>query len=568
MNETRRIAATPRVTSDFYRGCLAHHQLTREGATGVLWEQQELALASLAIFGGVVCQVGCGDGKGLISMLGPLMRKSRRPLILIPGKLRSTFARELAKFKALGFAIPSHFEVKAHDFISRHSTWLDEHRPDFVFVDEAHAFRHLRSARTRRLLRYLDANPTVPNGGKVVFGVGSGTLTASSLFDVAHLLHHALGPNSPLPMLKSHGQISAELNTWAQVLDVDGRPSALDWHQYRPIVEAFAPELLFQYERAGGKTRRGIAREAYDRRSRCTPGLIKTDSESVPCSLVVYTHDEPKPPPNVRHALAQVAAGIRPDGEELFADDAAQWRAGQQLSIGVYYRWAWERVGGRDEEWIDARKEWARLVRRELEHRAAPNYDSPGLVAKAVEADIAQARETSVSHLGSAYVAWRRVADRYNVNDLREHVWLSDWFVRHVVEQARACNRPAIVWYYTQAAEDALRACGLPCYGAGSDPPSVAETCAVSWRRHGEGANLQELFADMYYLEFPSSGVQAEQSLARLHRNGQLADEVVAHVYTHTGPFRRNLRSARAKAEFLTKTQGRQRLSFVPIVAV
>jgi hypothetical protein len=571
MSETARIVNVPRVSADFYRGCVDHFPITQPRAEGTLWEPQELSLAALAIFGGAALQIGCGDGKGLVSMLGPLMRRSRRPLITIPGKLRANFARECAKFKRLGFNIPTNLDVVAHDLISRKSTFLDELKPDFVFIDEAHAFRHRKSARTRRMLRFLADNPTIPNGGDVAFVVGSGTLIAASILDAAHLFHHALGPNSPLPGLKSNGEPSIELEQWAAVLDVDGRPSPTDWLVIKPLVRAFAPELLKAWEHGSGRDKRAIAREAYDRRRRCTPGLITTDSESVGASLVIYTHDAPEPPANVARALAQVEAGIRPDGEEEFADDSAKWRAGQQLSIGVFYRWAWERVGGRDEEWLEARKRWHRLVRRELDNHEAPNYDSEGNVKAFVERDLVRAYETGAPlekpALAAAYVAWYRVRDRHDVEQLRQHVWLSTWFVEHVVSEAKKVPG-AFIWYHSEAAENALKACGVRCYGAGSDEPTTGDFCALSWRRHGTGANIQDRFSTCFYLEFPTSGEMAEQSLARPHRNGQPADEVVAHIYTHTRAFRRNLRTAQARAELLTSTQGRQRLLFAPIVAV
>jgi hypothetical protein len=561
------------VSREYYQGALAHLPLQREGATGSLWGVQGAALAALAIYGGLVLQAGCGDGKGLVSMLGAVVTGAVRPLILIPGKLRTTFAREFAKFTALGFALPSNLEVRAHDYISRNSTWLEDYEPDFIFIDEAHAFRRIDSARTRRLLRYLDANPTRANGGDVVFAVASGTLAATSILDIAHLAHHALGRLSPLPRLKSGGEISLELASWANALDVRGRPGPQDWQAIRPLVSAFAPWREHAFDVSDGSTRRQIAREAYDARRRSVPGMIVSDSDSVPCSLVIHTHDKPEPTPAVQRALDLIAAGYTPDGEDAFDSDAAAWRAGQQVSIGVWYRWAWERVredGSPDREWIAARKAWNRLVRRELSERAAPSYDSPGQIAARVaedaEACVRLGTPPKLAHLHAPLLNWLRVRARYNLDKLREHVWIDAWFVHHVVELARSLD-PCIIWWQSEAMANALERAGVPVFGAGSEAPHASIICALSIDRHGTGTtHLQRHFAHCVYAEFPSSGELAEQSLARLHRDGQGADEVAAHLYVHTAPFRGNLSSALEKAEFLTLTQGRQRLSTSPIV--
>ena len=119
-----------------------------------------------------------------------------------------------------------------------------------------------------------------------------------------------------------------------------------------------------------------------------------------------------------------------------------------------------------------------------------------------------------------------------------------------------------------RGAEEALHALGIPVYGAGTLPPEKAPgVCALSIERHGTGRNLQGRWSVNYFAEFPTSGEQAEQVLARTHRPGQLADEVIAHVWRHTAPFARNLARARERAEFLTRTQGRQRLMYATTVA-
>ena len=70
---------------------------------------------------------------------------------------------------------------------------LEELAPLVVIADEAHYLRARDSGRTRRVLRYLDANP------HVVFIPLSGTLIRRTITDAAHLFNRALGALSPFP---------------------------------------------------------------------------------------------------------------------------------------------------------------------------------------------------------------------------------------------------------------------------------------------------------------------------------------------------------------------------------
>jgi hypothetical protein len=59
------------------------------------------------------------------------------------------------------------------------------------------------------------------------------------------------------------------------------------------------------------------------------------------------------------------------------------------------------------------------------------------------------------------------------------------------------------------------------------DPKNSKKVIAASMRAHGTGKNLQA-FGLEYYLQWPRDAVMAEQSLGRIHRNGQLRDSVKA----------------------------------------
>lgn len=561
MTETRRVVTGIAVDPSAYAAVARSMPLVRPGGTGELWEAQAQCLGSLALHGGVVAQLGCGDGKGLVSMLGARMLNAQRPLVLIPSKLRDTYAAEFVKFDRLGFDLPRNIEVKSHGYISRHSTYLDEYKPDYLFIDEAHAYRNASSARTERLIRYLNATPTKARGGDLAFGVASGTLVATSILDCAHLMTHAVGRYTPMPRHPTpRDGLSRELAVWARCLDPDGRPSGFDYRDLAPLVRTFAPEYAQAYDAPSGlgiKDKQRIARIAFSRRRRTSPGVIVSDAESCGVPLDITIHQGPGPPSDVQQLLDYVDTGADPLTGEPFIDDIARWRARQQLSIGCYYRWNWGNVGRHapDERWMTERSLYNRAITREIRELCGPNYDSQWYVEEAIRAD-------PEHRMRPRYDVWEVQKHKYKISDLQEIIMISDWYVREVVRAARAHKLPAIVWYNSQGAERALMAAGLPCFGSGSTAPKEAITCGLLMDRHGTGTNLQDRWSVAYFAEFPSSGELAEQVIARIHRPGQKASHVEIHLWTHTSAFKRNFTQARSRAEFINWAQGRQRLTY------
>jgi len=554
----------PTNTPEMYAAIARSLPLTRPGTPARLWDAQAEALGALAWHGGLVAQLGCGDGKGLVSMLGARVVGAQRPLVLIPSKLRGTYDSEFCKFDDLGFDLPRNIQVRSHNYISNHSTFLDEFRPDYVFIDEAHNFRNPDSARTTRLMRSLNEYTTRARGGSVAFCVASGTLVAKSILDCAHLMTHAVGRHTPMPRHPApRDGLTRELACWARCLDPDGRATVLDWHEMRPLVQYWAPDYYQRYTRCGSKERREIVRRAYSNRRRSAPGVVVSDADScgIPLSIVVGT--QPRPPTNVQSLMDYASQGLDPVSGDPFIDDIARWRALQQLSIGCYYRWNWGRVGRSrpDEQWLTIRSQWNRALARELRERSGPDYDSPKYVEIAVKAN-------PLHRLYERWARWQVEKCKYNIEELREIITIDPWYARHVVATARQCQAPTIVWYSSEGMERALQAEGLPCYGAGSTAPSRATTCGLSMARHGTGSNLQDRWAHALFGEFPSSGEMAEQVIARLHRPGQSAPAVNLGLWCHTPAFRKNLTTARNRAEFIDWAQGRQRLNYATITEI
>ena len=529
-------------------------RLRRPGADARLRPVQVHALAVIGTCRGMLGSIGVGHGKTLISILGAAMVGARRPVVMVPPALRDTFRAECAKFKD-AFQLPD-VELVAYSMLSRPegTDLLRRLAPDYIFADEAHALRHPTSARTRRLLRYLEERP------ETVFCAASGTLTARSIRDYAHLARHALKDASPLPLLTSH------LDAWSNVLDVDGRPSATDWETVAPLVERFGDPLGSAFMR--GEARRDAVRKAFSARLRSAPGVVTTEDESAPCSLLIHALSRPVPTKDVLDALATVRSGESPDGADVYEDDVAVWRACRQVSAGFYYRWAWERTpaGIVDHEWLEARARWSRHVRRQLEQCAREGYDSPALVARSVAAGIERTPELAdVSPIHSAWSDWSAVRDRPAPPTVP--VWISDYLVTAVVAQVEEIAEPVLVWYETRALGEAIAAAlAVDLCGPGNPPSGEARTLVVSIAAHHKGLNLQPWRVSLV-TEPPSSGQTWEQLIGRTHRAGQTADEVDVFVFVGPEPFARAFEAARERAAYQAATTGgRYKLVYAPVI--
>lgn len=553
-SDTERAIGVDRSSDALFADALARADMFyMPGAEMRLRPIQAYALSVLGTMGGLLGAIGVGHGKTLIAILGACLVGAKRPVVMVPPSLKQTFLDEYEKF-APHFKLP-YIQVIAYSTLSSPGGWdlLNQVNPDYIFADEAHCLRHPGSARTRRLLRYLDQNPTT------VFAAASGTLTARSVMDYAHLAKYALGLNSPMPLLTSH------LDSWANILDVDGRPSPTDWKCIEPLLDKYGPR---DHRQLRGDKKRDAARAAFCKLLTTTAGVVTTDDESAPCSLLIHCLNSPVPPAEIVDALVSVRGGTSPNGEEVFEDDASVWRALRQVSAGFYYRWAWELTpqGRVDHEWLEARSHWSRWVRRELETQSAEGYDSPAMVKRRVQSEIdARPELVQTSRIHASLNDWEKVSDRRAPPTVP--VWLSHYMIDAVLDEVARHDEPVLVWYETRAVGEALaKAAGWPLCGPGEPPRGPARTCLVSIRAHHKGLNLQAWRLSLV-VEPPSSGQVWEQLIGRTHRAGQTADEVEVFTFVGPEPFASAFASARKKAAYAAATTGgRMKLVFAPVL--
>jgi hypothetical protein len=515
--EMRRVLALPRkpweVDEDLVD--LLTDELKTPAGTMRLRPVQAAALATLHDCRGCFAPIAVGEGKTLISFLAPVVMQAKRPVLIVPAKLKEKTRREFATL-AKHWTEPASMEIVSFEWLGRVNAadFFETVDPDFVACDEAHRIRNPRAAVSRRVVRFLQANPDVP------FLAMSGTMTTRSLLDFHHLLALTLGADAmPLPAPAS------EAKTWARAVDekvkTRGRPGAL--------------RLMLDQD-----TRPSLAsiREAVGRRIVETPGIVATKTPSVPASIfidIVERDFEPETKPFVR----DLRRGIAPNGDEALPADV--FRHVRTLALGFFYRWDPEPP----EAWLDARRDWKRFARDVLEEEE-PGLDSELQIANAVRAG-------RLDDFG-ALAAWSAVRDTFRPNSVP--VWLHDPKLPALVE-------PSIVWVEHVAAGEKIAAMlGLPYFhrlgmsstGAFIDDHDPTKSLVASIASNSEGRNLQA-WASNLIVTPPANGRTWEQLLGRTHRLGQTADTVSARVLC-TPPEREHLRQAFADARYIAATTG------------
>ena len=303
-----------------------------------------------------------------------------------------------------------------------------------------------------------------------------------------------------------------------------------------------------------------------------------------------------------------------PDGEELKYSLEVHG-AERQIAMGFHYVLDWGEDGP-DEEYLDARKAWRKLVNKKLKYdrtekenytRARDYYErlpdqAPGKRAlfqwleeleKAGFDDQHEAyqwfREHKPQH--PPFKRWRNTVKEFckdrevyldspllvfewyrhqkpedptfqkwcEVKDRplppRKPIWISDDVVNQALEWGRAQRSAPIIWTHHQAVLDRF-AEHIPAYGEGTEMPDDRHLCAASISVHGTGQQLQA-WDNQLILQPPSGGKRFEQLLGRTHRPGQRSDEVNVTINVY-GPYKDSLKSAKIDARYLQETTGAQ----------
>jgi len=512
-----RVLALPRRTPEYPEASF-DQQFLRPGAVGALRPIQRLALLEANRAGGLLAFVGTGHGKTLTCRLLPLVLRAQRPLLLLPASMLA--ANEALNQEYDQTWLGSKFHILTYEQLSAKSgpALLADFSPDLIIADEAHALRHYTSARVKRLDRFLG------NGTK--FCALSGTLTARSPGDWAHLAFWALGPKSPAPLS------SATTQAWGSYLG------------YTPGQPKPDPGALTQF--GGGPYEYDDIVSGYRQWVVDTPGVVSTDVPSRDIPIHIFKHH---PPELVScKELSDQTWGEFQASKEGDNGDFSLYGQARQLALGFRYVQQWP--GGKvDHIWVEARRDWYRCAAVYIGETNHPGMDTPALLA-------ANCNDPRVpDYVRAAFREWAKVV--HLPGPARVAEWQNDELWRYL-ELAQAHAEPTLIWYEHIAVAERAAALGYNVCWPGQAPEEhEGYDVFVSIAAHGQGKNLQA-WSHNLVLTPPSNGAKWEQLLSRTVRPGQAAPAVQVAVLQHCAAYARALEAARQHAAYLKSATGQE----------
>ena len=506
--------------------------LRRPEGQWTLKATQAAALRDLYDFGGLFGPIAVGGGKTLITLLAPVLMQAKRPVLLVPAALRDqTFGKVLPEMRK-HWKLHENLTIVGYSELSlqRKAGLLDELQPDMIIADECHYLKNPKSARTRRVSRYMAKHPMT------TFVAVSGTVANHSIMHYWHLIQWALKPDgAPIP------RTYHEARHWACAIDERVAPD--ERVGVGVLTELFLDDPVEDPHPQSSQLR---ARRGYRQRLVETPGVVATEEDRLGVSLRLMSRD-PWIPEEVNHRVREIKeTWTSPDGVPLL-EAVEVWRLIRQCVAGFFYRWTEQPPG----EWLDARKEWNSFVRHMLKTNRR-KLDTPLQIWNDVKKN---------GGAGSHELErWMKVKDDFK--PVTEAVWFHDYLVADAA--AWLLTQPGLCWVeYDALGKRIAAAVNVPYFGAGdSRILDWEDSCVASIAAHGTGKNLQQWNRNLVVIP-PTSGQIWEQLLGRTHRMGQQEDTVVVETYLHHRSYQASMSQAFADARFLQETLGNaQRLLY------
>lgn len=425
---------------------------------------------------------------------------------------------------------------------------------DMFVADEAHRLKNPRSACTKRLMHVIDER--ADQGRAPIFVAMSGSFTTKTIMEYHHLIDAALKDGSPLPRRNSTAY------TWGLVIDSGASPTnALVAGAMGKLITWAHRNFPAEQQLFASRISSDNARRAYSRRLTTAPGVVVTSDERPNASLAIANRDVPEHGKRLRELMLKVQTDYEtPEGEPIdHAIHTYKWM--YELASGFYNSLVWPTVEAHaknrrisedkaGDNLMRARSHLKRLQEyhaglREFFKDAPIGLDTPTDVALAISRG-----NVDVPH--SLRDLWRAVKDADfdgRPDRLSIPIRIDDFKIRAVTEWAREF-RTGLIWVYHQemgewvmevlehaglnpvyapaGADDLIEDIGDPGRGGKGDRLVVSSISA-----HGVGRNLQK-FQNQLFAEWPRSAMFAEQTLGRVHRTGQEAEEVVVHTLIGT----------------------------------
>lgn len=490
--------------------------------------------------GGVFAQGPPGIGKTLATILAPELLQVDRAVLFIPGSeaVREKTVYDIRRAREHWRVRP--FLIESYEKLTRVESedLLFRLKPKLIVFDECHRAKDQERSVSRRVERYLDAFPDT----KVM--AMSGTPAKRSFWDFAHVVKWCLREKAPVPLFHS------DISDHADYLDGTGdiQPGAL---------HVFGREL--------SSIRRGYREHIFG-----TPGCVASQDLRVDSKLEIQMVQVPltdeedhwfrvlKGDPD---DLETFPGWTTPDGH-TFTDAVEMWAQEQRLALDFYQVWDPRPPA----DWAKKRRRWHQAVRSVIS--SSDNWDTSAHVAQAVDARKPLRFAALTKHLND----WAKEDKRVGIT-VQEV--LAEW--REAEPTFRPTSVPfwgqslsvlkyaadwmkhggGVVWTMHRAAGYKLsEMTGLPYFGAGGmtdggrsivraeDPCVIASVQAC-----GTGLNLQR-YDRMLVLSMPPTNTTVEQTLARIHRQGQKSPVVHVDWVLACSGQERSFRRALQDAEF------------------
>lgn len=582
----------------------AYHRPPNQGTGPFRWNRsQAWAIQAFLTAQGMDGFLPVGEGKTLIlQYIASLAYREgvQKMVLIVPKGLIDQFLRHDLKFckENVPFNVPVHsfgdmdptprkllatsgkrgLYLLPYSLLSREAsaTVLFDVCPELLLIDEAYHLRNQDSAVTKRVRRFINAQPNC----RVVCVAGS--VSDKAIEDYAHLVHWGLKDLSPLP--RNKGLLTA----WSSVISSGAEAVGSTSISIYPLLEWAREQWPDNKDLHGDDV--AAFREAYRLRISTAPGMATSDKSSLGTSLVYRnrpvpgfedTADTEIDYPGWRKLCALIdqldpkvrgAEGPRPwltpDGEQVdHAIHAVKWA--RELASGFYYSLVWpepavlarrRKVTVEEAEGLldlgKAHQEKQAVYHRLLRVWLENHPDATGTNGHPIDTPLlvgAEMKRTGARYVNQrVYTAWRDMKDAecpgMPPRD-KKPVRVCDFKVRAAVEWAKALppGEGALLWYFHnevgQWLYEELQREGLPCLLANAgmgpalrDPSSGSKLCVASIKAHHKGLNLQGHHWNVYVVQSPRSSIFWEQLVGRVHRQGQKKDEISV-VTCHTLPF-------------------------------
>jgi hypothetical protein len=498
-----RVAALPRRVLDVEIAAGYAHELTAlfrvpGSSHAPLRPWQGQALVEAFENRGAFLGLAVGAGKTLISFLLPVVLRSARPLLIVPGAgLRDKTVHEFAQLRRDWQEPAEPMRVYTWQELTTqgNAEFFERMQPDLIVIDEADEAANTDASWVRRIDRYIQARP------ETVVVLMTGTPGRKSIMNYWHLLCWALRERAPVPMTEG------EAREWALALDeAKGR----SWVHMRPGPLGHDTEA---------------ARAWYRDRLVSTPGVVIVDGDSCEAPLTVrvrLAREDPRLDVAFHHFLTTLES---PEGIPV-SDPLSRWRMDGQLGCGLYLRWRVQPP----EKWREARRALAKFVRDRI---AASTHSRKPLDTEA------QVIRRFNDH--PIVLEWQAVKDTFEPET--EPVWISDSVVHSACDWLRESDAPGIVWTgCVEFAYGLAHASRLPYYGRegrdsmgrGLHLADPTRNMIASWHANKKGFNLQAWTRQLIVFP-PQSAKWFEQIFGRSHRAGQTSAVTVDVLATSGG---------------------------------